>query len=166
VSDPPAYDVVYHGSRDLAKGIGWVLAVAARTPELKYLVPIDRGGGNVAATPNVTVAAMRWESGLYEAVRSARLVLAPSLWSSPCEGALIKNIVIAKAAGVVDVPSAFSAEIPLNVVLHVPPHPDAGAEAIRRALAAAWRPDPAARAAWVADFRAFNEAVADRLLPA
>jgi hypothetical protein len=162
---PPAYDVVYHGSRDLAKGIGWMLAVAARTPELKYLVPIDRGGMNVEATHNVTIAAMRWESGLYDAVRTARLVLAPSLWSSPCEGALIKNIVIAKAPGVVDVPSAFSAEIPQDVVLRLPQNPDPAAAAIRRAVAESWRPDPAARTAWVANFRAFNEAVAERLLP-
>ena len=49
---------------------------------------------------------MRWESGLHEAVRTANLVLSPSLWSSPCEGALIKNIVIAKAPG----DCAFGAE--------------------------------------------------------
>jgi hypothetical protein len=164
-TEPPAYDVVYHGSRDLAKGIGWVLAVAARTPELKYLVPIDRGAVNVNAPPNVIVTAMRWESGLHDAVRTARLVLAPSLWSSPCEGALIKNIVIARAPAVVDVPSAFSAEIPENVVLRLPQSPDQAAAAVREAVAKPWRPDPAARSAWVKNFRAFNEAVAGRLLP-
>jgi hypothetical protein len=161
----PAYDVVYHGSRDLAKGIGWVLAVAARTPDLSYLVPIDRSGGSVAAPPNVTVTAMRWESGLHDAVRTSRLVLAPSLWSSPCEGALIKNIVIARAPGVVDVPSAFSAEIPDDVVLRLPQDPDAAAAALRTALAGGWRSNPTARRAWVGAFRAFNEDVALRLLP-
>ncbi len=166
VTAAPAYDVVYHGSRDLAKGIGWMLATAARTPEIKYLIPIDRGAVNVDAPPNVTVTAMRWESGLYEAVRTARLVLAPSLWSSPCEGALIKNIVIAKAPGVVDVPSAFSAEIPTDVVLKLPQNPDAGASALRQALADNWRPNPASRAQWVRTFRDFNEAVASRLIPA
>lgn len=162
----PAYDVVYHGSRDLAKGIGWVLSLAALTPELRYLIPIDRGAVNVEAPPNVAVAAMRWESGLHEAVRTARLVLAPSLWSSPCEGALIKSVLIAKATAVVDVPTAFSAEIPANVVARLPQKPDAAAPLLRAALAQDWRPDPAARAAWVAQFRAFNESVADRLLPA
>jgi hypothetical protein len=164
-TEQPTYDVVYHGSRDLAKGIGWVLATAARTPELKYLVPIDRGAVNVNAPPNVTVASMRWESGLHDAVRTARMVLSPSLWSSPCEGALIKNIVIARAPGVVDVPSAFSAEIPENVVLRLPQNPDSAATALRDAIAKTWRPDPDARAAWVAGFRAFNENVAARLLP-
>ena len=116
VKPAQGYDVVYHGSRDLAKGIGWVLALAARTPEYRFLIPIDRGVVNVDAPANVTVAPMRWESGLHDAVRTARLVLSPSLWSSPCEGALIKNIVIARAAAVVDIPSAFSAEIPDSVV--------------------------------------------------
>ena len=167
-ADPttPTYDVVYHGSRDLAKGIGWVLALAARTPELRYLIPIDRGAVNVEAPPNVAVAAMRWENGLHEAVRSARLVLAPSLWSSPCEGALIKSILIAKATAVVDVPSAFSAEIPSNVVARFSQDPDEAAQTLRAALAQNWRPDPAARAAWVSRFHAFNEGVAERLLPA
>jgi hypothetical protein len=164
-TEPATYDVVYHGSRDLAKGIGWVLALAQRTPELKYLIPIDRGAVNVNAPPNVTVTAMRWESGLHDAVRTAKLVLAPSLWSSPCEGALIKNIVIAKAPAVVDVPTAFSAEIPINVVLRLPADSDSAATVVRKTIADGWRPDPAARAAWVAAFRAFNEDVTARLLP-
>lgn len=164
-TEPAAYDIVYHGSRDLAKGIGWVLALAVRTPELKYLIPIDRGAVNVNAPPNVTVTAMRWESGLHDAVRTAKLVLAPSLWSSPCEGALIKNIVIARVPAVVDVPSAFSAEIPTNVILRLPADYGSAADAVRKTLAEGWRPDPGARAAWVAAFRAFNEDVTARLLP-
>ena len=160
------YDVVYHGSRDLAKGIGWVLNVAERTPELRYLIPIDRGTATVAAPANVTVTAMRWESGLADAVRHARLVLAPSLWSSPCEGALIKSIVTAKATGVIEVPSAFSSEVPNDVVLKLPPDPIAGAQAIRTALAECWQPDLAARRRWAIDFRTFNADILQRLLPA
>jgi hypothetical protein len=161
----PMFDVVYHGSRDPAKGVAWVLAVAARTPEIKYLVPVDRGQVDFAAPANVTAMPMRWDSGLFDAVRTARLVLAPSLWSSPCEGALIKNIVIARAPAVVDIPSAFSAEVPPEVLLRLPQHPDQAAIALRAALTSEWRPDPEVRRRWVADFRRFNEAVADRLLP-
>lgn len=164
VTADSAYDVVYHGSRDPAKGIGWVLQVAARTPELKYLIPIDRGAVNVSAPANVTVTSMRWESGLHAAVRSARMVLAPSLWSSPCEGALIKNIVVAKAPAVVDVPSAFSSEIPGDVLLRLPPGFDQAAGALRAAIAKPWRPDPAKRLRWVQQFRAANEDVASRLI--
>jgi len=162
----PEFDVVYHGSRDIAKGIAWVLAVAERTPEVRYLIPIDRGAANVIAPANVTVTSMRWESGLHDAVRRAHLALAPSLWSSPCEGALIKNILIAKAPAVVDIPTAFSSEIPGDVVLRLPQNPDLAATAVRVALKTQWRPDPAARTHWVSHFRNFNAAVADRLLPA
>jgi hypothetical protein len=163
-SDLP-YDIVYHGSRDPAKGLLWVLAVAELTPEFRYLVPIDRGNADVKAPGNVTVTAMRWENGLHAAVRSCRLALAPSLWSSPCEGALIKNIVTARAPAVVDIPSAFSAEIPPNVVARLPTHPAEAAAAIRRIVADGWKPDASARRAWVAAFRGFNESVAARLLP-
>ena len=109
---------------------------------------------------------MRWESGLHAAVRDARLVLAPSLWSSPCEGALIKNIVVSKAPAVVDVPSAFSSEIPTDVLLRLPADVDRGAQAIRQALLANWRPDTDRRLNWVTQFRAANEAVASHLIPA
>ncbi|TAK98963.1 MAG: hypothetical protein EPO08_17825 [Rhodospirillaceae bacterium] len=163
--ESPEFDVVYHGSRDIAKGIAWVLAVAARTPELRYLIPIDRGAVNVIAPPNVTVASMRWETGLHAAVRSARLALAPSLWSSPCEGALIKNILVAKASAVVDIPTAFSSEVPADVVLRLPQSPDHAATSIREALVEPWRPRSDARLAWVDAFRNFNESVASRLLP-
>jgi hypothetical protein len=160
-----AYDVIYHGSRDMAKGIGWILTVAERTPELRYLIPIDRGAVNIAGPANVTITDMRWESGLADAVRGARLVLAPSLWSSPCEGALIKSIVTAKATGVVDVPSAFSSEIPGDVVLKLPPDPAAGAQALRQAITSGWVPDPTARRRWATAFKAFNIDIFRRLLP-
>jgi hypothetical protein len=161
----PGYDVVYHGSRDPAKGIGWVLATAALTPELSYLVPLDRGAATIAGPANVTIQPMRWDGGLHEAVRRARLVLAPSLWSSPCEGALIKNIVVARAPAVVDIASAFSSEIPPAVLLRLPQAPAAAAAAVREAQAAAWRPDPATRLAWVRDFKQANADVAARLIP-
>lgn len=163
--DNSEFDVVYHGSRDIAKGIAWVLAVASHTPELRYLIPIDRGVVNINAPPNVTVTSMRWESGLHQHVRTAKLTLAPSLWSSPCEGALIKNILIARAPAVVDVPTAFSTEIPADVVLRLPQSPEQAAAAVREAVTTPWRPDPAARNGWVKSFRAFNEAVATRLIP-
>jgi hypothetical protein len=159
------YHVVYHGSRDLAKGLGWVMRVAAQTPELRYLVPIDRGAADIPAPANVTVTAMRWESGLRDAVQRAPFVLAPSLWSSPCEGALIKNIVLARAAGVVDIPSAFSSEIPGDVVLKLAPGSKDAAAQIRAAVAGQWQPAPEARRRWVDTFRAANIGVAQRLLP-
>ena len=160
-----AYDVVYHGSRDLAKGIGWVMALAGRTPDLRYLVPIDRGSAEIPAPANVTVTAMRWETGLREAVVRAPVVLAPSLWSSPCEGALIKNIVLAKAPGVIDIPSAFSAEIPGDVVFKFSPDLARAADQAREIVDGGWKPDAQARRRWVQVFRTANIGVAERMLP-
>jgi hypothetical protein len=160
------YDVVYHGSRDPAKGISWTLEVAAQTPDLRYLIPIDRGAITMSGPANVTIQSMKWESGLHQAVREARVVLAPSLWSSPCEGALIKNIVVAQAPAVVDVPSAFSSEIPPDVLLKLPAEPHAAASQLRDVVQGHWRPDPHCRLAWVQAFRAANDGVASRLLPA
>lgn len=160
------FDVVYHGSRDPAKGLLWVLDLAAQCPELRVLIPLDRGALNFSGPPNASIQPMKWESGLHQAVRAAKLVLAPSLWSSPCEGALIKNIVVAKAAAVVDVPSAFSSEIPTDVVMRLPANTAEAAQAVRQALASQWRPNAAHRKSWVQHFRATNEDVANRLIPA
>ncbi len=91
------FDVVYHGSRDLAKGLGWVLTVAAALPHLSFLVPLDRGNVTFTGPANATIRPMRWDDGLFAAIKGAKMTLVPSLWSAPCEGALIKSIVTAPA---------------------------------------------------------------------
>jgi hypothetical protein len=62
--------------------------------------------------PNITFKNMRWESGLKEHVMTSKIVLNPSLWSAPIEGALIKSILFNGAVGTFGFPYSFTSEIP------------------------------------------------------
>lgn len=170
LSDGPAndevgiYDVVYHGSRDMAKGLGWLLAVAAQTPGLSYLVPLDRGPANFSGPSNVKIQPMRWDEGLFDAIKGAAITIVPSLWSAPCEGALIKSIVTARAVAVVENESAFANEIPRGVCLTLPNDPTQAAAALSLAVPKQWKPDRHVQENWVKSFRAWHSALADRIL--
>ncbi len=159
------YDVVYHGSRDLAKGLGWTMSVAAALPDITFLIPLDRGEANFTASPNITIETMRWNEGLFDAIKGAKLTLIPSLWSAPCEGALIKSILTARASAVVRADAAFSGEIPDDVLMKLSADPRQAAEEIRGVVdGSGWSPSPTQRQAWVSKFKAENAALYERLI--
>lgn len=158
------FDVVYHGSRDMAKGLGWILAVAAQTPHLSYLVPLDRGPANFSGPANVTIQPMRWDEGLFEAIKGAALTVIPSLWSAPCEGALVKSIVTARATAVVKNESAFASEIPKDVCLTLPPDPIKAAATLSTAVQGNWRPDKTSQDSWAQEFRLHGKELITRII--
>lgn len=110
-----AYDVVFHGASNAAKGIFYVLEIARLLPELSFLIPDKRSEiiriTNIIPSSNVACISMTWETGLRETVLSARLVLNPSMWSAPIEGALIKSALFNKNVATVCSQFAYEAEI-------------------------------------------------------
>ncbi len=92
------------------------------------------------------------------------MTIVPSLWSAACEGALIKSIVTSRLCAVVDNPTAFSSEIPDDVVLKLPPDPTEAAEAATKALANAWQPEENARQEWVKAFKLHHRAMVNRII--
>ncbi len=62
---------------------------------------------------------MRWETGLKEAICKCKIVINPSLWSSPVEGALLKSIKNNGCVAVVPVDCSFQKEISPDVVIHL-----------------------------------------------
>lgn len=96
-SKNPSYDIVFHGKSLIAKGIIYVIKLAEFLPDITFLIPDSKEnvlevlGKNYNFSENITFKKMDWESGLKEAVISARLVINPTLWSAPIEAALVKS---------------------------------------------------------------------------
>lgn len=86
-----SYDFVFHGSDADAKGVDYVLSVAANLPEFSFLFPFQNDGKR-NATENCTFQAMSWLSGLEHNVLHARLVFCPSLWTYTPEAAMLKTM--------------------------------------------------------------------------
>ena len=115
------FDVVFHGSADAAKGVRWALELARLLPARSFMFPFHvphRGADGPPAT-NAVFRPMGWESGLADAVRNASLVLNPSLWSAPIEGALVKSIIYARRTAVVEGAASWSSELPSELVLRL-----------------------------------------------
>jgi hypothetical protein len=88
--------IVYHGATHLAKGVGYFISLAERIPGKKFIVPdsrfkVEQCIGRPVEVNNIQFIPCSWETGLGQLVSEADLVVNPSLWSAPIEGALIKS---------------------------------------------------------------------------
>ncbi|WP_155834698.1 hypothetical protein [Leptolyngbya sp. PCC 6406] len=116
------YDIVYHGAAHLAKGIAYVIDLAKNLKELSFFIPESKEAcelaiGRTIECENITFRACRWESGLREAVIQARLVINPSLWSAPIEGALLKSVFYASRVATVTTMHGFEGELAESINL-------------------------------------------------
>jgi hypothetical protein len=172
---PQRPEIVFHARFDLGKGAAWALRLAHELPEFDFFFPFDREQASPGSlrmrlccggkpTPewfpspssNCHFQSVSWEAGLKERVEGAFLTLLPSLWSAPIEGALVKSILLSERVATVDVDTAFSSEIPEELLLKLPPHPREAAGKIRAAYRAGWIPDPAKLQSWTNAFLRTN----------
>ncbi|MGD1904619.1 MAG: hypothetical protein ACFB0C_01340 [Leptolyngbyaceae cyanobacterium] len=116
ISESLKFDVVYHGSFHLAKGISYVVEIAIILKEFSFFIPETKEAcelalGKPIECENITFMACRWETGLRSAVSQASLVINPSLWSASIEGALLKSIFYGSKVAVVKTEYGFESEI-------------------------------------------------------
>jgi hypothetical protein len=133
------FDVVYHAEEHPAKGFWYTVELAKRLPALSFLIPcareeLERRFGAQNWPANITLKAMRWDSGLEREVRRARMVLCPSLWSAAVEGAVVKSLLENGNVAVISSEFGFSSELPPDVALQLSLNPEHGASQLRAAL--------------------------------
>lgn len=145
------YDVVFHADAKDAKGFPWMLQLAVACPELRFLFPFAMPAHGCFPV-NCHFRPMRWESGLREMIASSPMTMAPSLWSAPIEGALVKSILHAPRVAVPIIATAFSAEIPESLVAHLPLDPVVAANHVRHRLSQPPN-DPMEVHLWIARLR-------------
>jgi len=89
------YDVVFHGKSLIAKGVVYFIKLASHLPNYTFFVPDSVENIKKIFSSdlpcNIVCENITWESGLLEIVKNAKLVINPSLWSAPIEGALVKS---------------------------------------------------------------------------
>lgn len=112
-----SFDLVFHGASHQAKGIGYFIDLAYQLPEFKFFVPDNRDAVQKIikcnAPNNVFFESMTWETGLQERVQAAKIVINPSLWSAPIEGALLKSAANNKNVATVTTRYGYEGEIAL-----------------------------------------------------
>ncbi len=118
--------IVYHGSLAEAKGFKYVLALSKYLKDYSILIPSSKEQAkqqhrslDFDEFPNVQFREMRWNSGLKEQVKNASIVLCPSLWSAPVEGALLKSLAFNGNVAVYDTTFGFQKEIPQDILIRL-----------------------------------------------
>jgi len=118
VSKKHGYDIVYHGSNSDAKGVLYVLELAKHLKQYSFLLPISPDVKQIEY-PNVHFKECTWSTGLEEFTTNARLVLCPSIYSSPVEGSLLKSIAYNGNVAVYDNNFGFQNEIDSKALLRL-----------------------------------------------
>jgi hypothetical protein len=118
------YDFVFHNTNIEAKGIAYFIELAMQMREYRFLIPyaksdLSKYANKLNSINNLDCISMTWETGLREAISACKIVVNPSLWSSPVEGALLKSIKSNGCVAVVPVDYSFQKEIPFDVVIHL-----------------------------------------------
>lgn len=148
---------VFHGTCYPAKGVARVVSLAHRLPEWDFLVPsaaedfVRHFGPTEGLPPNLIFRRQSWDSGLAESVAAADLVLCPSNWSAPIEGAVLKSLATNGLVGLFPHETSFASEVPAEARLDVNPEDWPGTVSRLRAAVA----DPSVSAAIRAAARAF-----------
>ncbi|MDC1270036.1 hypothetical protein N8Z71_06675, partial [Amylibacter sp.] len=131
------YDLVYHGSIHPAKGIIYFLQISLLLPKLKIFIPMSLNAASSIFNDcvhlrNVTFRECTWETGLEDVVRKAKLVVNPSLWSAPIEGAFLKSLAYNGNVAVVHSKFGYSSENTFkNIVLKLPEDPTRAADLLK-----------------------------------
>lgn len=108
--------ILYHGSESESKGILYFIELAKYLKEYEFVIPHIKHT-SYPTLPNITYTPCGWESGLKNLVQNAALVINPSLWSAPIEGALLKSMAFNKKVAVVKTMYGFVNEIPDHLLL-------------------------------------------------
>ncbi len=152
------FDIVLHGHAIAAKGIRYALELATELPEYRFLIPSEaahvRGEApEVPISANVTMRPLSWNTGLKEAVIASNLVLCPSEWSAPVEGALLKSLEFNGSVAVLETRYGFEREIPDNLILRLPLDARRGAALVRAHMVRHSRDASEATKLWARQYR-------------
>ncbi len=118
------YDFVFHNTNVDAKGILFFIQLAKLMPEYSFLVPYSIGDINqhhkkIENIFNIDFIRMTWYDGLKECIKNCKIVINPSIWSAPVEGALLKSIKFNGCVAIIPSDYSFQKEIPVDAVINL-----------------------------------------------
>lgn len=132
--------IVLHAATNLAKGVGYFVELAEKIAEANFIIPdsqenVEKLLNRKINFKNLIFYKCTWNDELGVMVRSARLVINPSLWSAPIEGALIKSLAFNNNVATVKSKFGFESELSeFMPILRLDPDIDKAALQIKKFL--------------------------------
>lgn len=108
--------IVFHGSTVTAKGIDYFVGLCDLLTDINFIVPdtianVESVLGRKLNSKNLIFKPCNWESGLKELVTNCKIVMNPSMWSAPIEGALMKSMLCNVNVATVETIYGYQSEI-------------------------------------------------------
>lgn len=110
-------NILFHASNHLEKGYGFMIDFAKKNKIFNVIIPSIKPE-NSLSIPNLFYIPCSWESGLLDLIIKCDIVMCPSIWSAPIEGALLKSLYWNGVVAVHKTDFAFSNEI-YEKILHI-----------------------------------------------
>lgn len=119
-----SYDFVFHNTGLKPKGLDYFIKLAKEMVNHSFLIPYKSSDlhssiEDIQNIINIDFIPMTWETGLRNAIVNCKIVINPSLWSAPVEGALLKSIMYNGCVAIVPVDFSFQKEIPSESVIQL-----------------------------------------------
>lgn len=106
--------IVFHGNALDEKGYRYILALAAKLPNFKFIFPFEG-----MTEMNIIHRPCRWDSGLKHMIETAEYIAVPSLWDNTPEASSLKSLLMGKK--IIYFPTSYSfeseSELPLGIKL-------------------------------------------------
>lgn len=130
--------ILFHGSAVEPKGLDYFYRLAEKMPHRQFVVPSSKTQIEHRAIPqNIEFRDVTWSTGLRELTQAASLVMNPSMWSAPIEGALIKSLAYNQNVATVQTQYGYENEIPNEIgLLRLPENVDEAAVLVGKYLEA------------------------------
>lgn len=159
-----ARSVLFHGFGVDAKGASWCRELAREMPDIQFFFPFIKPKKWDDVPENCEFIRLTWETGLEQLAREVAVIIVPSLWSAPIEGALIKSLLVNTAVAVVDTEFAFQSEVKSKRLFRLKRNIEDAKVTLRELVDAA----PARRAhtdqdTWMREFIEWNRHACDRI---
>lgn len=133
------YDFLYHNTLSESKGLKYFLSIAKLMPDYSFIVPYSQKDVrklycDYEDLENVDFLPITWDTGLKEILINSKIVINPSLWSAPVEGALLKSIKYNGCVAVTSSEYSFQAELPEDMVIMLPSELNEASEILKKVV--------------------------------
>ena len=87
-TDEKKYDIGYHAAFIPAKGSKYICELMSYNHNKNYFIPAKYVDG----FPNADFVPCSWHDGMQSKLKECKIIICPSIWSAPVEGAVLKSM--------------------------------------------------------------------------
>ena len=158
-------DVAVHTDHATDRASRWIAGIARKLPGVRFLLSFQPQGVDEALPRNLAVHPEGWDDEFEQAIRTARIALVPTLWSSASTDELVNVLVAARSVAVLDSPTCSATELPDGLLARLAPTALDAARRLADLLQEEWQPDAELRSHFLRTWTRSRDKPTAHILP-